>query len=237
MHKVQKCPTRKIFFFYSFYIQGGALVLIIFCSAQAAGKVLISCFFENRSKSNWLAVAKSDFAFQQNRPVVWSMRFVPRQMSCGEKNMCGAKCYICHSRLASLGWRDSLWCINIHFVPFSDSVRCCFCVLFFYSRRKFACVRRVQTTDLRWAVSAGPQHWLAHCLFQVRWAMTGTTAGPPVGALTVHSVFNTMYELLRTALPAVANWQSLSSVSGTGLKPLTLNSWYAEKWLHLKVSF
>lgn len=145
---------------------------------------------------------KSDFTFQQNCPVMWSVRFVPRQMSCSEKNMCGAKCYICRSRLASLRWRDLLWCMNIHFVPFSDSVRCCFffLFLFFHSRRKFACVCRLQTTDLRWAVSAGPQHRLAHCLFQVRLAMTAAAAH-----FTVYiSVFNNRNKLLTTALSKVA---------------------------------
>lgn len=49
----------------------------------------------------------------------------------------------------------------------SDSVCCCF-----HSWRKFACVCRLQTENLRWAVPAGPQHWLAHHLFQVCLAPT-----------------------------------------------------------------
>lgn len=85
MHEVWKGPTRKRI---TFYMQGEALVLIPSLSALAAGRILISSFFEKRKKmTHWLAAMfmKSDFAFQQNGPVTWRVRFVLRQMSCSEK--------------------------------------------------------------------------------------------------------------------------------------------------------
>lgn len=110
---------------------------------------------------------------------MWSVRFVPRQMSCSEKNMRGAK--LLHLPLSPrLASPKGFALVHKHTL----------CPIFwlglfisFYSRRKFACVRRLQTADLRWAVPAGPQHRLAHCLFQVRFSDDGNSSRSSCGSV------------------------------------------------------